>query len=103
VRALDNFYKKRDAAAAAAAPAKKAAVAAKVAEARAARRALQDEQRRAHQRERRVQEAAYAELLPHGVEERNKSFYSRANWAMEDVKWCSRCGKPEPKKGCWCM
>ncbi len=99
IRALANLQARREAAADVAAPAR----AAKRAEDLAVKRQKTAARRIERQQKLAAKMAVYQALQPFGVEERNKSFYSKDNWCMEDYKVCDRCGKPEPKHGCWCM
>ncbi len=84
-----------------AAPAEK--IAAKRAAAKEATRASKEAKRAAKKRELAAKLAVHESLLPFGVEVRNLSYFRGSNWATEDVSFCKRCGKPEPKNGCWCM
>ncbi len=68
-----------------------------------ARRSSREARRAAKQLELVYKVAVYESLLPFGVEARNVSYFRGSNWATEDVSFCKRCGKPEPKNGCWCM
>jgi hypothetical protein len=87
-----------------AAPAEKIdADAAKRAAAKEATRASKEAKRAAKKRELAVKLAVHESLLPFGVEVRNLSYFRGSNWAIEGVSFCKRCGKPEPKNGCWCM
>ena len=101
--ASDSFVRTPLAAAAAASAAKVAADAAKRAAAQEAKRATKNAKRAAKEAERAVKIAAFERLDPFDVEIRNWSCFQGTNWAVEAVNLCKKCGKPEPKNGCWCM
>ena len=70
----------------------------------AAKRAAAKEARRAAKETRRAFKVAVFESLePFGVEVRNRSCFRASNWDTESFNLCERCGKEEPKNGCWCM
>ncbi len=91
------------AASAAAAAAKIAADAAKRAAAKEAKRATKNAKRAVKEAEQAAKIAAFERLDPFDVEIRNWSCFHGTNWAVEAIKLCKKCGKPEPKNGCWCM
>ncbi len=76
--------------------AKRVAEAAKRAAAKEAKRAAKETQRA-------VKVAVFESLEPFGVEVRNKTCFRASNWDTEEYSLCQKCGKPEPKNGCWCM
>lgn len=80
-----------------------AEIAAKRAAAAIKRDAAKEATRAAKEVERAVKVAVFESLVPFGVEVRNLSCFRGSNWDVEAVVFCKRCGKPEPKNGCWCM
>ncbi len=83
--------------------AKRAAEAAKRAAEAAERAAAKQAQRDAEETQRAVKVAVFESLEPFGVEVRNRSCFRASNWDTESFNLCERCGKEEPKNGCWCM
>ncbi len=80
-----------------------AADAAKRAAEAAERAAAKQAQRDAEETQRAVKVAVFESLEPFGVEVRNRSCFRASNWDTESFNLCERCGKEEPKNGCWCM
>ena len=82
---------------------KAAAAAAKRADEAAKRAVAKEAKRAAKETQRAVKVAVFESLEPFGVEVRNKTCFRASNWDTEVYSLCQKCGKPEPKNGCWCM